>query len=379
METSTALPVGAPMDDLVPLLQHEGPLLTVYLAAPGAVENAGLRAQRQWRSVRARLAADGAPDDALAHVDPLVEDAHLVGEALLVVAGCSGPLLVEHPGVAFETERASWAPVPDLAPLLHWRQSRIAHVTVLADRGGADLHACNRGGRTQDRVVGEGEPERKVQPGGWSQRRFQQRAENDWEHTAGDVAARAAELADRVDAEVIVLGGDVRAVAMIRKDLPDRFDERVHVIGPGRATDGSEPQRDQEVHRILATQAATHTVEVLRRFEQERGEHRAAVDGAAATIEALNRAAVGLLLVADRADERTAWMGTEPIPLALDREAASQIGARRIQEVPLTDALIRAAAGTGAGVRIIPNAGGPVAEQVGALLRWPDARPADEG
>jgi hypothetical protein len=42
-----------------------------------------------------------------------------------------------------------------------------------------------------------------------------------------------------------------------------------------------------------------------------------------------------------------------------------------IEEARLVDALIAAAVATGASVRIIPEAG-PVADGLGALLRWAD-------
>ena len=48
---------------------------------------------------------------------------------------------------------------------------------------------------------------RRVQPGGWSQSRYQRAAMEAWHHNAGDAAAATAELAERVGADVVVVAG----------------------------------------------------------------------------------------------------------------------------------------------------------------------------
>src|SRR5690606_38527690 len=122
-----------------------------------------------------------------------------------------------------------------------------------------------------------------VHAGGWSQRRFQQRAEEDWAATAREVAAEVERLFDEVDARVVVLGGDDRAVGLIRDDLPARVVERTQVIEHGRADDGSEEAREADVRRLVATAVAQDTVALLERFREEIGQNDEAVAGAAAT------------------------------------------------------------------------------------------------
>jgi hypothetical protein len=371
MESSGAVPRNpVDLDDLGVVCAGAGPFLNVYLVTDGKLENAALRTEQRWKTLRRRLADEGAPETALALVDPLVRDAHLEGATLAVFGDAARTLLVDHLGEPLNDDRGSWGPLPDLAPLIRWRQSQVPYVLALADRGGADLIADRPGGAGIERVAGDAEPERKVSPGGWSQRRYQQRAENDWERTAGDVATQVAKLSEQVDARVIVLGGDVRATHMIRDDLPARLTERTHLIDPGRAADGSEEARDREVRRLLATAVSEDTVALLQRFKEERGQHDRAVEGAAATVDALNQAAVDVLFVHDDGEEdRPVWVGPQPVPISLDRDAGVLTDGSPPTKARLTDALVRAAIGTGASVRIIPGAG-PVTDGIGALLRW---------
>src|SRR3546814_18177187 len=103
-------------------------------------------------------------------------------------------------------------------------------------------------------------------------------------------------------------------------DLPAELASRVHVIDQGRAADGSGHARDEEIRRLVATAVAEDTVAVLERFKEEIGQQDLAVGGMAPTIDALNQAAVAVLLVHDDVDDQTAWAGPEPVPLGLQRD-----------------------------------------------------------
>jgi hypothetical protein len=76
-----------------------------------------------------------------------------------------------------------------------------------------------------------------------------------------------------------------------------------------------------------------------------------------------------LLVHDDPDDERTAWFGADAIPMSSQAGDLKGLGVDSPVEGRLVDVLIRAALGTGAGVRIVPHAGGPK-DQVGAILRW---------
>ena len=369
MEAAGTTPrVGPDLSDLAEVIDGSGPFLTLYLLTDGEVDNAGSRSEQRWKTLRRQLAGDGAPESALALVDPLVGDAHLSGAMLSVVADASRVLLVEHLDDPLDQDRCCWGRLPDLAPLIRWRQSQLPYVLALADHGGADLIAERPGRSNLERTAGDGDPQRKVSPGGWSQQRYQQRADNDWANTAADVAGQVAQLSEAVDARIIILGGDGRATHMIRDDLGPELAQRTHIIDQGRAADGSEEARIQEVRRLVASAVAEDTVALIEKFKEERGQHDRAAEGAEATIDALNRVAVDVLLVHDDR-QGTAWVGEQAVPIGMDDAPSGTAEGERADEATLTDALVRAAIGTGASVRIIPDAG-PVQDGIGALLRW---------
>ncbi len=107
---------------------------------------------------------------------------------------------------------------------------------------------------------------------------------------------------------------------------------------------GAEEIEDDDKRRTVKTDVAEETVALLERFKSDRGH---VADGIEATVAALQRSEVDVLLVRDDRDER------RDVP----REDAAVIAA-----------LVRDAIATGASVRVIP-ASGPVTDGVGALLR----------
>src|SRR5215210_2964337 len=190
METSEGLPGGAvDASDLTDLTKDPGPFLSLYLHTEGDVEQAAQRSQTRWRTVRSEVEREGVPAPVLDEVETLVPDAHLHGDGLAVIATSAGVRHVEHGPVDGPNDIATWAAVPALVPLLHYRQRHPPVVVVLADRVGADLIAVRHGAPdVEETVEGSDSPITKVAPGGWSQRRYQERAENTWEANAARTA-----------------------------------------------------------------------------------------------------------------------------------------------------------------------------------------------
>jgi len=353
------------------LTDAPGPVLSVLLTTEGDVENAAAVSQRRWSALRDELDHGGADPRALDLVEPFVASAHEHGACLAVIATPGDVRHVEYGPTAPPADMGRWSELPAVAQLLRWRQESPPYVLVLTDRRGADITAVARHGDAVERVVdGTDDPLRKVAPGGWSQRRYQQRAENTWEANARAVAHDVERASDAVGAEVIVVAGDVRAVELLEKHLPDRLLHRIEEVSGGRAADGSAAETEEAAHRWVATAAARTTVALLEKFREERGQHDRAADAPAATIDALNRGRVGVLLVHDdAADGRRAWTGPDAVPVAADEQALRDLGVDAPRSAPLVDVLVRAALGTGAGVWLVPRAGGP-ADGVGAILRW---------
>ena len=244
-------------------------------------------------------------------------------------------------------------------------------MTVLADRRGADIVAVRR---ERPPIVleteGEDYPLRKVQAGGWSHRRYQQRAENTWEHNARNVATEIARVVERVDARIVVVAGDVRALELIREDVPKEIAEKLHEVRGGRSEDGSTEAFEDAVDEAVVALVRRDKESLLDAFQQELGQHDRAVQGADRTLRALSMSQVEMLFVREELEpERTAWFGPDASRVALDRATLRELGIESATEATLVDVAIRAALGTGAGVLVLPADEGPD-EGIGALLRW---------
>src|SRR5256885_4592018 len=271
METSGSIPAPAvDAAELADVVGGPGPYATVYLTTEADIENAEQRSVQRWKTLRAELATQGAPDQLLGDIDPLVGEAHLHGQCLTVVAS-DATRHVEHLPDPPKQDFARWSLLPAFGPLIEWHQRAVAHVVMLTDRRGADLIAFRRVGPDFVREAGGGDdPLSKSSPGGWSQRRYQQRAENTWDHNAKNVASDLATLVSEIDARLVVVAGDVRAVQMVREHLEPAIDELVRVVDGGRSPDGSTDAVAAEAAQLAATVVASDTPALLEKFPDER-------------------------------------------------------------------------------------------------------------
>jgi release factor family 2 len=355
--------------ELAALFEGTGPFASVYVTTIADVENAAQRSMQRWKTLRSELEHAGAAADVLDAVEQRVPDAHHQGASLGVVAG-PGTLHVEHHGPPPPADVGRWGPLPAVLPLIRWRQSSPPVVVVLTDRTGADLTAIRRDRPPVSREAGGAAfPVTKVHAGGWSSRRYDQRVENTWEQNAEDVAAEVTRLASQVRARLVVAAGDERALALLTRELDAPVADRFRILEGGRAA-GADGVDDTALAEAVAEVVDADTETVVAVFEEERGQADRAVEGATATVEALARAAVDVLLVADDVDlERTAWFGPVPAALATSAGDLRGLGVDDPVEAPLVDVLLRAAMGTSAGVRVVPADRAPK-DGIGAVLRW---------
>ena len=372
MERTGVTPPGAvAAPDLAEVLGAGGPYVTLYLTTEADIDNAGPRSEQRWKTVRRDLAEAGAPEDVLAAIDGLVPDAHHEGQTLAVIANRDGILHVEHGPDVPPRDRAEVGPVPPLVPLIAVRQGFPTHVTVLADRTGADITVHRHERPDVHREAGGDDfPIRQVGAGGWSQRRYQQRAENTWERNADDVAEQITALVDRHRPRLIVLAGDVRAVEMTHKALPSQVADLVTVVEGSRAEDGSDQQFAEAVREQVAALVNSDVMDLLAKFREELGQDDRAADGPDDTLAALSRAQVEVLLVTDSPDDgRTALFGPEPNQVGREADTLRAMGVDDPGTAPLVDVAVRAALGTGAAVEVVP-AGDLPSGRLGAILRW---------
>ena len=372
--TTNAFAVGADeAPDLARLLEGRGPYVTVQLTTDARVDNAAQRSMQHWRNVRDELEAQGADGPTLDAVEAVVPDLHLNGAGSVVVATQGRVVLTVGLDDPPPRDRGAFGPLPQLGPVIAWRQLHQPHLIVLADRSGADLIAVGPHGEGETHTAGNdnpGDPHlHKGHPGGWSQRRFQERAENLWEENARAVAERVEEIARLLNPVAILVAGDVRAVALLEEHLDDRLAPLVRELDGSRHADSGADALADAAWTLIKTVAAEDTVAFLERFREEKGQADRATDGLAATIEALNAAQVETLLVHDDPDDdRSVWFATDGPLVATDEATLAGYGVEQPAEGRLVDALVRAAFATGARVRLVPKT--VVTDGVGAILRY---------
>ena len=364
-------PAEAP--ELARLFERPGAFVTVHLTTEQKLDNAAQRSMHHWRPVRDLLDGQGVDDRTLEAIEAIVPELHHEGSGAFVLAAGGEVVLTFGLDEAPARDRGSVGPLPSIAPLIEWRQLHQPHVIVLADRSGADIIAVGpRGEELVESAGGNdgGDPHlRKTHPGGWSQRRYQERAENRWEANAKAVAERVHQIATLIDPAAILVAGDVRALQYLQEELDDRLAPRVRELEGSRQADSGDDVLLDDARKQLKTVAAADTVAFLQKFKEEKGQGDRAADGLAATIEALNAAQVETLLVHDDLDDdRRLWYAPDGPLVATDRALLEGYGVSDPQEGRLVDALIRAAFGSGARVRIVPTT--VVEDGVGALLRY---------
>lgn len=321
------------LDDLRPLADQPGPFLTLLLPAPShhadAAERFAIRCKNALRQV-----SDEWPTDDLIKLDrELAALPHDAGAGVIIVRSPDGGSLTEFVDDPLEPSVFEGR-FPRLAPLIESRQRTIAHVVVETDLAGADVTAFDGGDvLATDVVEGDTEYIHRGHPGGWSQRRFQQRAENTWDHNADDVAATARKIAERVDARLIAVTGPDRARSMVVKSL-DGAPMSVVSISAGDPDGIAE-----EVTRRTADVAASDSVAAIEAAKESM-----------ATTDDFD----GDVLAAVAA-------GRVETLLVHDDGAAG--------EERLVDRCIASALSTGASVRVVPKVA-VLRDGVGAIFRW---------
>lgn len=361
------------------LYERPGPWASVYFDASRDTADAARLVDLRWRAARAELAGRGADEATLDALEPAVlAQPSVAGRFGVAAFAAHGALALSRilpaPPPA---PLASVGDLPHVLPMLVTEGEHVPWLRVVVDRTGADLEGATAGGvHRRGRVVGSGTyPIRKAAPGGWSQRRYQDAAQENWERNAGEVAQAVAGLADRIGAEVLVVAGDVRARSLLLDRLPERWRPRVVSTGTGsRHAEAADPEPLDEVTlRAVAELAAGHVDAAVERFRQQAGRD-AAGNGLGAAVRALQRGQVDtLLLVDDPSSTARLWIGREPNEIATDAAELRAMGVAEPRQVRADDALLRALTLTDADLILVGPDEVDLAGGVGVLLRYADA------
>lgn len=336
------------------------PRATIYIPTPSAQEDAEQRLEILRKNVSTQLEDLGAASDLVATVEHhLATLEHDDGPGRVLVATAEACVLdgrLERPVSRLAVHHG---PTPALLPLLAATQVDVDHLAVLLDRTGADVLLRHGVSDPIDRSEIDGPDVRvhRSHPGGWSQKRFQQTAENAWENNAREIVDAMAE--EHPDVDLVVCGGDVRAVGFFTEHLPARYAREV--VDASRHAD--EGAFLDAVDAVLRDRSATAIVELLERWRQARA------DGSGSSgLDVLADLVAGrvdhLLVVDDTTDP-----SRPQEPFAFEDPILHAPPARSTTVAPVTDAAVAIAIATGAGVTVVPSTG-DVDDGLAAIRRF---------
>jgi hypothetical protein len=359
---------------------HPGPFATVCADVTHTTENADTELDLRVRALADQLTEQGAPEDVVEAVRTRLLEGNEGGEAgtyrgRAVVVGPDGTVLFDAPlADSPRTETAEWSPMPDLVTVLRALPGRIPHVVIVADRVGADITVATAPGlpTLEKSIEGETHLMRKVQVGGWAHHRYQHTAENVWIHNMQQVIDEIDTLVEKSGARFVLLAGDIRA----RQIFTDRATPKIKAVlvdmnEGGRAEGADRSVIDQRVEELVAENDAAEQAAVVEQISAASA-HGLALTGTALVVEALRKAQVETLVLAEDGDDEQLFVGTSPLEIGVSAEDMAALGVTDAAQVPAERALLRAAVGSNAGVVVVPRAAMPGDIPVAAVLRYTD-------
>ncbi|MBQ1041300.1 peptide chain release factor 1 [Micromonospora sp. C72] len=367
---------------LRPLYNRPGPWCSVYMDASRDTQDARAQVDLRWRALKGDLLSQGADPVTVEAVEEVVRRHQpMPGDYGIAVFATRGRVvLTEYLSAPPLRDLASWSALPHTMPLVAQRGEQVAWVRVLADRTGADAMAVSAGGvpRRAHVTGAQSRQLRRVQPGGWSQSRYQRAAMEAWHQNAGDAAAATADLAERVGADVVVVAGDIRATGMIAAQLPERWqDVLVRTDAGARDAGADDTLMDDITAQTVAEVADRRVTAALDRF----GVQEDVGAGLDAVVSALQRNQVDtMLIVDDPSADGELWVGPEPTEIATDPGQLADMSVADPQRVRADAALLRALIGTDADLTVLaPEEAPELTDGVGAVLRYVDASTPGRG
>ena len=380
------------LESLKPLIGHSGPLSWVCIDLTPADEVGDRDLRGRWNGLRRRLEQDGALLETLEIMAEIVlRPTHIPGPhgRMLVVAGTE-VLFDRVLSAAPAHEGAGHGGVPALTIAAQAAEDAVRYLLVEVDRAGADLSWSGTGvAEVTDTVeAGHDVHHRSERAGSLARSRMQARIEDSWERNAEAVAAELDRAVAAHHPELVLVTGDVRAVALLRAEVGRAtLPLLVEVPGGSRADGVKDAVWVEHVHTALEAHRARRRARVTDQLAEGLGRGDGAVTGLADVVAVLRRSqALDLVIAQDEAGgvaplaDKTLWIGPDPLQLA---ERPSELAALGVaegeaQQVPADVAVVRAAVAQDAGITFARSDTAAPTDGIAAVLRWHDpATPHD--
>ncbi|KAF4408398.1 MULTISPECIES: Vms1/Ankzf1 family peptidyl-tRNA hydrolase [Streptomyces] len=356
------------------LYEGDAPVVSVHLDTTRTTHDADKQIELRRRAARRSLGEQGADEETLRVLDDVIGGVAEVpgpqGEALFASAGkLLGAFTLAEPPAA---DSARLLPVPDPLGLAIDRDHQLPHVVVAVDREGADVEAYPAAAHEpsfQRTFNGSTLHISRVKAGAEAKASFHRRSVNLWTENTGQAAADVRQAAADVDAAVILVAGDPKAVGLLREHLTAQppAGELVYIEGGRTDASAREGLRESVDAAVREAMTARHR-SVLNILEAELAGGRG-LQGIPAVKEALAEGKVEtLLLAADRSADPELY-GSRRDPRVVGTDPAALGDDPTVFSAPAAPLLLRSAvAGGAAFTEILPPA--RATDGVAALLRY---------
>jgi hypothetical protein len=310
----------------------------VHLDTSREDEDADKRLELTWRDLRRDLSNQGVDEATLEALDAEVGSSpHIVGQQGESLFAADGRIL----GVFALSEpppssRAVVGPVADPLETVLDLDHEVPYAMVALDRVGGDIEAYPAGAfdpATRRTYDGTTLHLTRVRAGGVSMGSYHRRSRNAWTDNAAGVAAETVEAATSVGADVVFVGGDAKAVPLLREELTAlNLDADIVEVAGGRGREDAVAALHEAVEEALAQVSQDQHEEAMATYRDALGTGLA-VHGLPAVTGALAEGNVErLLLAADRDAGPLLWaarqdgklVGSTPQALGLHADAAFQ-------------------------------------------------------
>lgn len=365
------------LTSLQPVCEAAGPFASAYVDVSRAdSDSAHHRAELLWREAEEGLLEEGAPPQVVERVgERMVMPIDYGGQFGRGVVAAGDRVLLDEPlPGGLVRGHAAFGPVPHLMPLVEARATDVPYVLVKADHAGADIFCVTDAVRASDKVEsGAGHDVlHKVPGGGWSHRRYQNRAADSWDRNAARVAADLDSIAAQHNWAMVFLAGEPYSVSAIRDHSSGRAARLLVDLEHGsRAAGSSDHALGEEIADALERYRQAVSRRTVEEFATRVGKDQAVANGQPRVVDALRGGAVETLLLAEGATStRRIAAGPDPLHLGIRHQDVTTLGVDEVFEDRADEVMLRALIAQDGEIQLFEDEPEQLRDGVGALLRF---------
>ncbi|GGI93948.1 baeRF2 domain-containing protein [Streptomyces brasiliensis] len=358
---------------LEPLYRQSGPFASVYAdtSRDSAVADPDAAVELRRRHLRDALTAEGADQDSLAAAAGAVgSDEDIPGQHGQAVFTAHGRLaLLDELPVPPAHDRTHFGSLPHTMPLAVQHAPAIPYVAVHVHYGGR--HSTCAAGTVRFEAEAGVWPLTRVTPG---HRLYEEIPVSDWLNAAAVLGRELEGHGRHINAETVVVAGDVWARGILVRRLPALLRERVVTVeGAGESSPGR-ALLEHRLDNLFGGRMAEHDRALLGAFLAQRARDGAAGEGLSATVSALQRGQAKAVFLNNHPESPLRlWAGPEPRQLALTAQELRSYGVQDVHRERADAVLARALVGTRAELVVVPEQRLRLCDGVGVLLRYAEA------